>query len=71
MSIVLKSGASTDVATVDVTSKALRVTQYDSSGNLILAADRGAVAAAAGGELLSGTDYKIARPVRALPDGTG
>lgn len=35
MSVTLKSGVTTDIATVDVTSKALRVTQYDTTGAVI------------------------------------
>ena len=35
MSVSIKSGAGTDLATVDATSKAIRVTNYDSLGNVV------------------------------------
>ncbi len=62
---IIESGVSTlDVLTVDPISKAARQSLYDINGNLLVPSNRGAIAATAGGLLLSGADYKIARSLR-------
>lgn len=70
MGIQLVSGASADLLTVDPTSKALRGTLYDAAGNVLSPANAGAVVDTVGGVLNSAKDYKIARSIRASPDGT-
>jgi hypothetical protein len=64
MGIEIKSGASTDLQTIDPTSKAGRVTVYDTSGNVAVPANRAAIAETAGGVLNAGKDYKVARTFR-------
>jgi hypothetical protein len=66
----IKSGASTDILTIDVTSKAARGTPYDTSGNALAVLNRAAVTETAGGVLNSGKDYKLARTLRASATGT-
>jgi hypothetical protein len=71
MSIVLKSGVTSDVMTVDPVSKAARVSLYDASGNLLNPLDRAAIVPGAqGGALLLGADYRRARLLRASSTGT-
>ena len=70
MSIIVKSGATSDVLTVDPTSKAARVTVYDPSGNALTSVNRAAVAETAGGTMLAAKDYKLARTLRATSDGS-
>jgi hypothetical protein len=65
----IQSGASTDVLTVDPTSKAARASIYDSSGNLLTSASRAAVTETAGGVMNAAKDYKIARTLRASSTG--
>jgi hypothetical protein len=65
----IQSGASADVLTIDTTSKAARASLYDSSGNLLTAANRAAVSETAGGVINAGKDYKIARTLRASSTG--
>jgi hypothetical protein len=60
----IKSGATSDLLTVDPTSKAARGTLYDTSGNVIVAPNRTAVVEAAGGVMTAGKDYKLARTQR-------
>lgn len=68
---IIQSGATSDTLTIDPTSKAGRVTIYDSSGNAISGAtDRGTVVDTAGGVMLAGKDYKVARTLRASTTGT-
>lgn len=70
MGLQIISGASSDLLTVDPTSKAARVSLYDASGNVIAVIDRGAVVPGAqGGVLNSGVDWKMARLLRAGSDG--
>lgn len=71
MGLQIVSGVSADLLTVDPTSKAARVTIYDTAGNVIGGStNRDAVAETAGGLMLSGKDYKTARTLRASPEGT-
>jgi len=67
---VIQSGATTDLLTVDATSKAARQTPYDSSGNVLAVPTRGAIAATAGGVIIAGADHKVARAIRADDTGT-
>lgn len=60
----IKSGATSDLLTVDPTSKAARVSAYDSAGNAIAAPNRTAVVETAGGVITSGKDYKLIRTQR-------
>lgn len=66
----IKSGASSDLLTVDPTSKAARGTIYDTSGNVLCSPNRTAVAETAGGIMLAGKDYKLLRTLRASSIGT-
>lgn len=70
MSIILKSGATSDLLTVDPTSKAARVTFYDTSGNVLAPPARTALSATAGGALIAGNQYKVARTLRTDETGT-
>lgn len=64
MGIEIKSGASTDLQTVDPTSKAARVTLYDPLGNVVVQSNRAAVAETAGGNIIAGKEYKTSRTLR-------
>ncbi len=67
---VIQSGVSSDQLTVDPTSKAARVSIYDTSGNVISTIDRSAVTPGSQGGLLNaGVDGKIARLIRVGSDG--
>lgn len=66
----IESGASADLLTVDATSKAARVSLYDAAGGILVPANRAATSDSTAGILLAGRDYKIARALRASPDGT-
>jgi hypothetical protein len=65
-----KSGASSDLLTVDPTSKAARQTEYDTAGNALAVPNRGAVAETAGGVMQGGKDYKLGRTLRVSSTGT-
>jgi hypothetical protein len=66
---IIQSGATTDLLTVDPTSKAGRVSIYDAAGNLLSAANRAAIAETAGGVMNAGKDYKLSRTIRASSTG--
>jgi hypothetical protein len=66
---VIQSGATSDLLTVDPTSKAGRVSIYDSAGNLITSANRAVVIETAGGVMNAGKDYKLARTLRVSSTG--
>ena len=68
---IIQSGATSDQLTIDPTSKAARVTIYDTNNNAITTADRGAIApGVTTGTPLIGTDYKTARLLRTDPVGS-
>ena len=66
---IIQSGATTDLLTVDPTTKAARVAEYDSGGNALAPLNRAAVLEAAGGLLNAGKDYKIAHTIRVASTG--
>lgn len=70
MSVEIKSGVAADLLTIDATSKAARVTLYDTSGNTLMPAGGAAITADVGGQLISGRDYKLARTLRTTRDGS-
>jgi hypothetical protein len=74
MAVEIKSGATSDIATVDITSKALRVTQYDSSGAEILPSTPTAVAVAnvtaAGNDLIASFDASVYKYISFQTTGT-
>lgn len=70
MGVQIISGASSDVLTVDPTSKAARTTLYDTAGNLISPLNQAALALTSGGVINAARDYKLARTLRASSIGT-
>lgn len=60
----IKSGASSDLLTIDGTSKAARATLYDTAGNALLVADDSAIGATQSGLLTLGKNDDTARMVR-------
>ena len=64
MAIEIKSGVDASLLTVDPTSKAARVTLYDSSGNLITVADKAAKSATQGGVPIMGVNDDSLRLLR-------
>lgn len=66
---IIQSGATTDLLTVDPTTKAARVAQYDSGGNVLAPLNRGAVIETVGGLLNAGKDYKVAHTIRVASTG--
>lgn len=68
---VIKSGASTDQLTVDVTSKAARATLYDTGGTVLTKADKSAIVpATTPGLPIVGADGSLARLARSMSDGS-
>src|SRR5213078_3061592 len=67
---IIQSGASSDLWTIDPTSKAGRVSIYDSSGNLLTPAGTAAVSTTVGGQLIGGRDYKTYRTAGIGSDGS-
>jgi hypothetical protein len=65
----LKDGNSSVLLEIDTVSQAARVSNYDTSGNALTPADKGAIGALSGGVALSGKDYKLGRSLRASPSG--
>ena len=61
---VIQSGATTDVATVDPTSKALRASLYDTAGNALVVADGSNTTGTQGGFVISGTSDQTYRTLR-------
>ena len=66
----IKSGASSDLLTIDPVSKAGRTSPYDASGTSMVPAARTALPATAGGVLLAGNQYKLSRALRTDETGT-
>lgn len=64
MAIQILSGATSDVLTVDPTSKAARVTLYDTAGNALGAPDGSSLPAAPRGLLILGDDKGVGRAAR-------
>lgn len=67
--MILQSGATTDLLTVDPASKAARETPYDVAGNALAVANRGSLAALTGGVMQAVGDYRVSRVLRGDPTG--
>ncbi len=61
MSLVVKSGAGTELLTVDPSSNAARVTLYDAQGNVISIIDKTTLSATQKGNINMGSDGKVGR----------
>lgn len=66
---IIQSGASADTLTVDPTSKAGRVTIYDTAGNVLNLPNKSAIGSAQPGLMNMGADYKIGRLLRVSSNG--
>jgi len=64
MSLVIKSGAGTELWTIDGTSNAGRVTLYDAQGNPIQIGDKATLSATQKAQMSMGSDGKVGRFVR-------
>lgn len=69
MALEIKSGATSDVLTVDATSKAARVTLYDALGNEIAQANHTNVSTTQEVLPVAGIDYKTVRAIRVASNG--
>jgi hypothetical protein len=71
MAVQIISGATSDILTVDATSKAARASLYDAAGNVLAKADRAAIVPGTQPGLVSmGADYKTGRAIRVSSCGT-